>query len=434
MSKLWTNMTNSVDPLVEQFTAGDDRLLDQALLSHDLIASQSHAKLLRSIGVLNDKELASLLAAFKNISRMIANGETVITAQDEDGPTALERLLVRMSGEAGKKIHTGRSRNDQVLVALHLYARHQLGCIGDSVGKLAAAFLDFASAHEDQPLPGYSHMQPATISTVGYWAASFVESLIDDLELIVFTTELVNKNPLGTAAGYGSPLHIDRLVTTKALGFTRPHWNGLTAQASRVKFAVATVHAYAQIAATLNRFAQDVVWWTSDTTGFLSLPDSFTTGSSMMPGKRNMDVAELLRARSGAVHHKINELFTIGHNLPSGYQRDLQLTKKLLIEASVEIDQLVVIATHLIKHLSVNPEQIAQAISPQLFATDAAYAAVAKGQSFRDAYLDAAGSTKTTLTPKQALKKRTTLGAPGNLHLDWYRSELKRMDPLLIKL
>ena len=324
--KLW-DKNEPLDALIEQFTVGDDYRLDGALLAADCVASMAHATMLAAIEVLTPEQLAELRAALLEALALAQRGGFTIERSDEDGHTALERYLTRRTA-AGARIHTGRSRNDQVMAALRLYGREALTELQRAVLELAEALLAFAARYRRTAMPGRTHTQVAMPSTLGLWAAAFAEELLDDLALVATCYRLTNRSPLGSAAGYGAPLPLDRELVASLLGFDGPVHNVLTAANSRGKLEAVTLDALDQVAMTASRLAQDLILFSLPELGYVTLPVELCTGSSIMPHKRNPDGLELVRARAATVSGLAGAVKGIVRNLPSGYHRDLQETKR----------------------------------------------------------------------------------------------------------
>ncbi len=387
MSKLWSK-GQPLDALVERYTVGDDPLLDRRLLPHDLRASASHARMLGSIGILSATEVTKLEEALADIQTEFDAGRFAIEQSDEDVHTAIERFLTSCLGDIGKKIHTGRSRNDQVLVALALWQRDAVAEARDAVTATALAFEEFAAAHEEIPLPGYTHLQRAMPSTVGRWAAAWAFQLRNNLSLLDAAASQVSRSPLGSAAGYGLPevLGGNRSMTATDLGFEGPIEPAEAAQIGRGKPEAALLFAMSNIARDLGRWAWDLCLYVSAEFGFFALPTEFTTGSSIMPQKRNPDVVELTRARAAVVQAALLEVMTISGSLPSGYHRDLQLLKGPTFRGTDCTMEMLAIAEHVMRGLQVDGDACRAAMSEELFATEEAYRLVREGVPFREAY------------------------------------------------
>ena len=382
--KLW-DKNEPLEQLIERFTVGDDFRLDAALVAADCAASLAHATMLAGIGVLSAAELGELRAALLEALALAERNRFTIAPADEDGHTALEKFLTARTA-AGGKIHTGRSRNDQVMAALRLYGREALVELQRALLDLAATLLAFARRHQQVAMPGRTHSQVAMPSSLGLWAAAFAEELLDDLALIAPCYRLTNRSPLGSAAGYGVPLPLDREQVAALLGFDAPIHNVLAAGNSRGKLEAATLDALDQAALTLSRLAQDLILFSLPELGYVALPVELCTGSSIMPHKRNPDGLELVRARAATVSGHAAAVKGIVRNLPSGYHRDLQETKRPYLEALEIVLGQARVMRLTIERLQVNEAAVARALTPELFTTDAAFALVRQGTAFRDAY------------------------------------------------
>ena len=389
--KLW-DKSEPLDALIERFTVGDDYRLDSALVAADCVASLAHATMLAAIDVLTAGDLEDLRGGLLAALEQAEAGTFVIERADEDGHTALERFLTRHTA-AGARIHTGRSRNDQVMAALRLYGRDALAALQGLVLDLVDALLGFAAEHELCSMPGRTHTQIAMPSTLGLWAAAFAEELLDDLALLDTCYRLTNRSPLGSAAGYGAPLPLDREQVAALLGCDGPVHNVLAAANSRGKLEAVTLDALDQVAMSLSRLAQDLILFSLPELGYVALPVELCTGSSIMPHKRNPDGLELVRARAATVSGLAGAVKGIVRNLPSGYHRDLQETKRPYLQALETVAGQLSVMRLTVDRLQVHEEALARALTPELFATDGAFALVQGGMAFRDAYRAAAGAT-----------------------------------------
>jgi argininosuccinate lyase len=387
MKKLW-GKNWKLDPEVEAFETGGDLLLDQKLVWADVVGSIAHAMMLYKIGILTKKELSQAKKGLSQIQNLNNKGKFMLLMGDEDVHTKIENYLTSHVGIVGKKIHTGRSRNDQVLTALRLYTKQELFSIRKEIMGLIDAFLSFQKKYAYVPMPGYTHMQKAMPSSVGLWAESFTESLLDDLVALKAALTLVDQSPLGSAAGYGVPLLLDRDYTAKLLKFAKVQHNALYCQNSRGKIEGAVLAALISVLQTINKFASDVLLFTTSEFGYFTVADELTTGSSIMPQKKNIDIAELLRSKLHIVLGDYNAIIGISSNLPSGYNRDLQDTKKPLM-GSLEISkQSIMIATILVSKIVPNIKKLNAAMTPELFATHKALEQVKQGKAFREAYYE----------------------------------------------
>ena len=387
MSKLW-DKGQALDALIERYTVGDDPHWDHRLLPFDVAGSRAHARMLRSIDVLDEGELEAVEGGLDAALAAWEAGDFVIRREDEDVHTALERFLTERIGDAGKKVHTGRSRNDQVLVDLRLWQRDAVVQLQAGVERAAQAFDAFAATHAEQAMPGYTHLQRAMPSTVGRWASLWATLLRQDLPLLRAAAELSQANPLGSAAGYGVPdvLGGDRAFTARELGFGSVLEPAEAAQPGRGKVEGALLFAASQVATDLGKWAWDLCLFVTAEFGFFRLPTAFTTGSSIMPQKRNPDVLELTRAKAAVVRAALAEVLAIAGPLPSGYHRDLQLLKPPLFRGVDTTQEMLAVAAHVMGGLQVVPERCDAAMGEELYATEEAYRLVREGVPFREAY------------------------------------------------
>jgi len=346
--KLW-DKGFSTDKKIDHFTVGNDRELDLHLAKYDVIASQAHAKMLGKIGLLTADETNALVKELDAIAETIKKGEFVIEDSFEDMHSKIEYVLTEKLGDTGKKIHTARSRNDQVLVAMHLYLKNELSEIKSGTKELFDLLLELSEKHKDVLLPGYTHLQIAMPSSFGLWLSAYAESLIDDLYFVEAAYKVADQNPLGSAAGYGSSFPIDRSFTAKEMGFETLKYNVVAAQMGRGKVEKATAFGMANIAATLSKLAMDICLYMSQNFNFLSFPDELTTGSSIMPHKKNPDVFELVRGKCNKLQSIPNQLTLVINNLPSGYHRDLQLVKEIIVPAIQDMKACIEILTFSLK-------------------------------------------------------------------------------------
>ncbi len=384
--RLWGDDVK-VDLRIEDFTAGDDRVLDHELIPFDCMASQAHARMLARVGLLEQDEARKLVAELEEMISLWQQGQFSIRRDQEDCHTAIEERLTERLGDIGKKIHTGRSRNDQVLVALRLFARHRLGHLQTEVKDLRAAVRRFARKHRSVAMPGFTHTRKAMPSSVGMWAGAIADALTDDLELVKAAHKLLDQNPLGSGAGYGVPLPLDREMTERELGFAKVQENPIYCQHSRGKFEAFVLHGLVQILYDLNRAASDLILFSMPEFGFFRLPENLCTGSSIMPQKKNPDVLELLRARFHELLSLEQRMLSIGANLIHGYHRDMQLTKEPFLRGLSVAARCVFAARLVFEGLEVDRQRCKAAMSSELFATEEAYRLVAQGVPFRDAYL-----------------------------------------------
>ncbi len=387
---LWDKGTAAED-WVTRFTVGEDWRWDTLLLPYDIRGTEGHARALHRLGIVSDIELKLLVDTLDALAASARSGDLVVTPKDEDCHTVIERELTERLGDTGQKIHTGRSRNDQVLVALRLYLRDRLRSAGQALVSLIHRLCRLAEEHRGDWMPGYTHLQHAMPTTAGLWAAGFAELLVDDLGLLKEAADRVNVSPWGSAAGYGVPrLDLPRKEFAEWLGFEGIQHNVTSVQLSRGKIEALAIHGIAQISATINRLASDLVLFSSAEFGFVTLPEAYTTGSSIMPQKRNPDVLELARAAHHRIVAELHVLFALPANLPSGYHRDLQLTKEAVMRGVLTGVDLILAVRHIVDGLHCNVDVMRKRLGPSLFATDAALEKVVQGVPFRHAYRETA--------------------------------------------
>ncbi len=427
MAKLWEK-TYTLDALVEAFTVGEDFRLDARLVDADCVASMAHARMLEAIGILTPAEAAGLLKELARIIQLNGRGEFTIHARDEDVHTAIENHLSAALGDAGKKVHTGRSRNDQVLVALRLWSRGFLLAFIQAGLGLAGELLGLAEANADTPMPGRTHLQTAMPSSVGLWAAAWAEEILDDLSLARQAFGLLDCSPLGSAASYGVPLKLDREKVAELLGFSRVQNNVLYAANSRGKLEAVALEAVEHTVLTLSRLAQDLILFSLPELGYFTLPPELCSGSSIMPQKKNPDGLELIRGKSAAISAHLASMKGVLRALPSGYNRDLQETKGPYFRGCEDGLGCVRIMDLTVRKLTVNRDALRRGFTPDIFATDRALDLVSRGIPFRDAYREVGRSLDKLAgsDPREALASRTSTGTPGNLRLDVPRAALSR--------
>ncbi|MEP3372159.1 MAG: argininosuccinate lyase [Maribacter dokdonensis] len=425
--KLW-DKGFSTDKKIDHFTVGNDRELDLHLAKYDVIASKAHAKMLGKIGLISPKETAELVKELDNIAARIEKGTFSIENSFEDMHSKIEYMLTLSLGDTGKKIHTARSRNDQVLVAMHLYLKDELTEIKAMTKSLFNLLLVKAQEHKDVMLPGYTHLQIAMPSSFGLWFSAYAESLIDDLYFIEAAFKVADQNPLGSAAGYGSSFAIDRSFTTKEMGFETMKYNVVAAQMSRGKAEKATAFGIANIAATLSKMAMDICLYMSQNFDFISFPDELTTGSSIMPHKKNPDVFELVRGKCNKLQSIPNQLTLVINNLPSGYHRDLQLVKEIIVPAIQDMKACLEILTFSLKEIRVNDSILDDPKYDYLFSVDTLNELVQSGMPFRDAYKKMGMEINAgTFTPKRDIH-HTHEGSLGNLCLKEIHDKMKKLN------
>jgi argininosuccinate lyase len=422
---VWKKNDSKVDAKIMRFLAGDDVLLDREFFLHDIEASRAHVDGLANIGILGSEEAQALKRELGALAEDFRNGAFVLDERFEDGHSAIEARLTERLGDVGRKVHTGRSRNDQILVATRLWLKEKLGTLQTHCMASARVCLDRATV-ESLPMPGYTHLQRAVVSSTSMWWAGFAEAFIDDAWRAKQTREWIDANPLGSAAGYGVNLKLDRDHTTRALGFARMQVAATYSQLSRGKFEMAVLEAIGSALLDVRRLAWDLSLFTTAEFGFVSLPPECTTGSSIMPNKRNPDVIELLRASYASVAAARTEVEQL-LSLPSGYQRDLQFSKGGIFHGVHRGLMAMELMPDLLARLRWNEAAMRAAIEPAMYATDAAIEQAASGVPFRDAYHAAAQATDAAgqgRTPEQSLATRTSPGAHGDLRLDQLRARL----------
>ncbi|MCW0366013.1 Argininosuccinate lyase [Xanthomonas sacchari] len=427
---LWQKPGVAVDTQIQAFLAGDDVLLDREFFLHDIAASGAHAEGLQRIGILSADELAGLQRELAVLAEDFRSGAFVLDARFEDGHSAIEARLTERLGDAGRKIHTGRSRNDQILVATRLWLKDKLARLAQLSAEIAKVALDRAQAERDLPVPGYTHIQRAVVSSAGMWWAGWAEAFIDDAVRARDTLRLVDCNPLGTAAGYGVNLPLDRAHTTAALGFARLQVSPIYAQLSRGKFEMAALEALGSATLDLRRLAWDLSLFTSGEFGFVALPAQYTTGSSIMPNKRNPDVIELMRATHASVAAARTEIEQL-LSLPSGYHRDLQSSKGAIFHGFGRGLSALELLPALLANLEWREDRLRAAIDSGMYATDVAVEAAVAGVPFREAYQAAAASADSAgqgRTPEGSLAARVSPGAAADLRLDELQARWHALD------
>ncbi|RED93203.1 argininosuccinate lyase [Marinoscillum furvescens] len=423
--KLWQKSTD-VNKKIEAFTIGNDQELDLLLAPYDILGSLAHIQMLQEIGLLEKSELKELSEELKSLYLLALKGELTIDEGMEDIHSQVEFLLTQKLGEVGKKIHSGRSRNDQVLVDLKMYFRSEIEEIAGMIESFTSTLLRQSEMYKDVLIPGYTHMQVAMPSSIGLWLGAYAESLSDDLIALRAAYEMINKNPLGSAAGYGSSFPLDRERTTRLLGFDEPNYNVVYAQMTRGKSEVALANALASIATTLAKFSMDVCMYAGQNFGFISFPDELTTGSSIMPHKKNPDVFELVRGRCNQLMSLPNELHLLLSNLPSGYHRDLQQLKEHLFPGIQTLKQCLDIADFAIGKLKVNPNIINDPRYDYLFTVELVNELVLQGMPFRDAYREVGKRVEEgTYEPNREVK-HAHLGSLGNLANEQIGEKIER--------
>ena len=429
MAKLWAK-TYDLDATMEAFTVGRDYLLDMELVESDVLGSIAHSAMLAKIGVLSKAEFKSAKKALLEILDEHKRGAFKIERSQEDVHTAVENAVTAKAGDVGKKIHTARSRNDQVIVDTRLYSRDKLLDVMSLALQMAGTLVDFAEKNKDIPYPGRTHMQLAMPSTVGLWAASFAEALLDDYLLLEAAYILNNQNPLGSAASYGVAVPIDRQYTTELLGFAKPVNNVLYANNSRGKFEQTVIFALSQVMLDLAKLATDTIIFALPEFGYFKLPDKYCGGSSIMPQKKNPAVLELTRAKASLVMADLFAVMSIWKALPSGYNRDFQDTKEPLMRSLAVTCDTLVVNKMVFDALDVNEAACRSGFKPEIYAADVALQMATKeGIPFRDAYKKVGLNLEmlSNQDPLANIRAKNHLGGPGNLGLDKVRSWLNEL-------
>lgn len=426
MSTLWSKGTQATD-MVEDFTVGNDRLLDMRLAKYDVIGSKAHIRMLESIGLLTSDELEVLTDALDQILGEINAGDFILEDDVEDIHSQVELLLTRRLGDIGKKIHSGRSRNDQVLVDVKLFLKDEVLRIREEVLALFDTLQNLSEEHKNVLLPGYTHGQVAMPSSFGLWFGAYAEALADDMYMLRGAFNVTNQNPLGSAAGYGSSFPLDRQMTTDLLGFGNLDYNVVAAQLSRGKSERAVASAMGAIALTLNKFAADCCMYMSPNYGFIKFPDELTTGSSIMPHKKNPDVWEIMRGNCNRIMATESQISMLCSNMPHGYHREFQLLKDILFPALELMHKCLAMADYMLRHIMINGQILDAPIYDYLFTVEEVNRRTLEGMPFRDAYKSvgievnegrfsyqgASGKTNGQLTPEDL--RHTSLGSLGNL-------------------
>ena len=385
--KLWNKDATTLAKSVEKFTIGNDKIFDILLAKQDVIGSLAHAKMLHHIGIFSTEEIAAVENALGTILQKIYNKEFIIDDAVEDVHSQIELMLTEMIGDAGKKIHTGRSRNDQVATDIKLYLKEEIVEVKELVSSLFDLLISLSNQHRSVLMPGYTHFQIAMPSSFGLWFAAFAESLVDDITFLHAAYQITNKNPLGSGAGYGSAFPLNRKLTTKLLNFSTLNYNSIYAQTTRGKTEKVMAMSLSSIAATLNKLAADVCIYVNQNHSFISFPDAVTTGSSIMPHKKNPDVFELIRAKTNIIQAVPNTLALMLTNMPTGYHRDVQLTKEVLFPQISSLKNCLEILINVLPQIKINTDILKDEKYTYLFSVEAVNDLVNKGIPFRDAYL-----------------------------------------------
>ena len=415
--KIWQKNIN-VNQFVDNFTVGKDREMDLQLAKFDVLASLAHTKMLQSVNLLNQEDLQAIQKELKNIFAEIIAGKFKIEDNVEDVHSQVEWLLTQRIGSAGKKIHSGRSRNDQVLVDLKLYFRSCIEEIVKNTETLFYQLITLSNTHKDKLLPGYTHLQIAMPSSFGLWFGAYAESLADDMEILLAAWKITNKNPLGSAAGYGSSFPLNRTMTTELLGFEKMNHNVVYAQMGRGKTERILAQGMSAVAATLAKMAMDVCLYVNQNFGFISFPAELTTGSSIMPHKKNPDVFELVRSHCNHIQALPNQIAMMTTNLPSGYHRDLQLLKEIIFPAIVSLNECLKITVFMLQNIRIKEDILKDARYDYLFSVETVNDLTLKGLSFRDAYKEVSTQIETGTFKPLTNINHTHEGSMGNLMND----------------
>ena len=424
--KLWEEKDKKRNEIIDQFTVGKDRYYDTLLAKYDCKASIAHSKMLAKVNILSKNESDKLNKVLNEIIDEIKKGEFKIEDKFEDMHSKIEFVLIQKLGDLGKKIHTARSRNDQVLVAIQLFVKDELNSIKKEIHSLFNILIKLSEKYKSFIIPGYTHMQLAMPSSFGLWFSAYAETLIDDVISINNTLSIVDQNPLGSAAGYGTSFPIDRKSTTKSLNFSELKYNSLAAQISRGKIEKQTLIAISSISSTLSKFCMDICLYMGQDFNFISFPENLTTGSSIMPHKKNPDIFELIRGKCNIIQSLPNQINLLTTNLPSGYHREVQLTKAPLIESINEIKSCLKIFNHSIKKIIINKNIIDNPKYDYLFTVDSLNNWVMQGIPFRDAYKKMKLEIKNkNYIPNKKLK-HTHIGSIGNLNLNDIKMKMKK--------
>lgn len=424
--KLWQKDYNISDR-IERFTVGNDRELDLQLAKYDVLGSQAHAHMLAKVGLITSKENESLQLALTQLLAEIEAGEFIIEDSFEDVHSKVEHWLTEKLGVAGKKIHTARSRNDQVLVDLHLWVKDTIQLVVEEIKVLFDKLLMLAKAHEKKGMPGYTHMQVAMPSSFGLWFSAYAETLIDDVILFNAAHKIADQNPLGSAAGYGSSFPIDRYETTKRLSFHTLRYSAVAAQMSRGRLEKSMAYAIASVSGTLNKLATDICLYMGQDFGFLTFPDHLTTGSSIMPHKKNPDVWELIRGQTNRLQSVPTELHMMTTNQPSGYHRDFQLLKEVIIPASNTLQSCLDLASFMLDHIVVKDQLLHQSKYDLLYTVEAVNSLVVSGIPFRDAYRSVGADIESGTYQANRDMHHTHEGSLGNLCIKEIREKMSQV-------
>ena len=426
--KLWSKGSANTEKKIEAFTVGRDREFDFLMAECDVQGSIAHVTMLGEVGMMSSDDAQRAIAGLRTILASIQKGTFTMDPESEDIHSQIEGMLTEQIGDAGKMIHTGRSRNDQVAVDIKLYLRSALTEIKTSVLSLFDLLIEKSNQHRSVLIPGYTHLQIAMPSSIGLWLGAYAESLVDDMELLASTYRIINKNPLGSGAGYGSSFPLNRTRTTELLGFDDLHYNSIYAQMSRGKSEKLCSLALASVAATLSKLSMDCCLYMNQNFGFIRFPDELTTGSSIMPHKKNPDVFELIRAKCNRIQSIPNELTLLMNNLPSGYHRDMQLTKEMVFPAFQELGACLEMMQLMLTSLQVNEAVLQDPRYAYLFSVEKVNELVNQGIPFRDAYVQVGKMIESGQFSVDASKEliHTHEGSIGNLCNDEIRTSMQK--------
>ncbi|MEI3791840.1 MULTISPECIES: argininosuccinate lyase [unclassified Chryseobacterium] len=433
MKKIWQKDDLATNILVNKFTVGKDLDFDERLAKYDVKGSMAHCQMLAETGIISGEESEQMLSVLADILKDIENGNFEIDKEAEDIHSQVEAILIEKLGDTGKKIHTARSRNDQVLLDIKLYLLDEIREITSLTDEFFQILIKLADQHKNKLLPGYTHLQIAMPSSFGLWFGAYAEALLDDVELLFSVKNIINKNPLGSAAGYGSSFPIDRESTTYNLGFQSMNYNSIYAQMTRGKSEKMLSMAMATLAGTLGKFAYDVCLYLSQNFDFISFPKEFTTGSSIMPHKKNPDIFELVRARCNRIQSLPNELILLTNNLPSGYHRDVQLTKEILFPAIDSLKECLEILSYTLPNIQVKDGILEDEKYKYLFSVEKINEEVKKGSSFRDAYVKVGQEIENNEFEFEVGNlNHTHQGSIGNLCLDKIEYQFNKLKNKLL--
>lgn len=428
MTKLWSK-GYQLNEIVESFMTGDDPILDMRIAKYDCLASIAHAQMLSTINIITPEEYKLLENSLQEIIKLISENKFTINFSEEDIHTAIEGYLVEHLGDVGKKIHTARSRNDQVLTALRLYYKAELKNTINHVGQCVEILTSFANKYKDIPYAGRTHYQKAMPSSIGLWMGAIIESLLDDSKILIDTYNLIDQSPLGSAASYGVMLPINRQLTSDLMGFSKVQNNVLYANNSRGKFEGIIIGALNQIMLDMSKLATDVILFSAPEMGYLNLPLEFCPGSSLMPNKKNPDPFELIRAKSATVMANLVQVLETSRALPSGYNRDFQETKRPIFSSFDITIQTLKVVSIILDKVTINEQKCLESFSTDVFATDYALHLATTGVPFRDAYRQVALNLENVelADPIKNIKAKTHVGGTGNLGLGGYREQIKQL-------